>query len=140
MPYREIKKILLQMGLKITPQRINVFEALSKLNHPSADEIYNYINKNYPSISMASIYNIIETFVEKGLISKVTTEDDTMRYDIIIDRHHHLYSKSDNKIIDYYDEELDRIIGDYFKRKKIENFEIKDFKLQIIGEYINKNK
>ena len=43
-----------------------------------------------------------------------------MRYDSILDKHHHLYSSETEHIEDYYDEELDRMIEGYFKKKKKE--------------------
>ena len=51
--------------------------------------------------------------------------------------HHHLYSPDSERIEDYYDAELRKILDDYLKKKKIPNFKIKDFKVQIIGEFTN---
>ena len=61
-----------------------------------------------------------------------------MRYDSILDKHHHLYSSETEHIEDYYDEELDRMIEGYFKKKKIPNFSVEDIKVQIIGKFKNK--
>jgi Fur family transcriptional regulator, peroxide stress response regulator len=63
-----------------------------------------------------------------------------VRYDALIEKHHHLYSSVSNRIEDYTDENLDSIIEKYFENKSISNFIIEDFKLQIIGRFTNKNK
>jgi Fur family transcriptional regulator, peroxide stress response regulator len=58
-----------------------------------------------------------------------------MRYDPITSTHHHLYCLETDRIEDYKDQELDRMIEEYFKNKKIKNFQIKDISLQIIGNF-----
>ena len=125
-------------NLKVTPQRIAVLEALNNLkNHPTADKIKEYVIKNHPSISVGTIYKTLETFVDKGLVKKVKTEKDVMRYDAILENHHHLYCEDTERIEDFFDDELDTMIEKYFQRKKIPNFKVKDIKLQIIGTFNN---
>ena len=59
-----------------------------------------------------------------------------MRYDGVPENHHHLYSSETEEITDYTDEDLDRLLSDYFKKNRIENFEIQEIKLQINGKYL----
>ncbi|HEX7358618.1 MAG TPA: transcriptional repressor [Ignavibacteriaceae bacterium] len=128
-------------NLKVTPQRVAVLEALNNLkNHPTADKIKEYVVKNHPNIAVGTIYKTLETFVEKGLVKKVKTEKDVMRYDAILENHHHLYCEDTERIEDFFDEELDNIIENYFRKKKIPNFKVKDIKLQIIGTFDSKKK
>ena len=125
--------------LKVTPQRIAVLEALNSLkDHPTADKIKEYVVKNHPNIAVGTIYKTLETFVEKGLVKKVKTEKDVMRYDAILDNHHHLYCENTERIEDFFDETLNELLEEYFKKKKIPDFKIKDIKLQIIGAFNNK--
>ena len=126
-------------NLKVTPQRVAVLEALNNLkDHPTADRIKEYVVKNHPNIAVGTIYKTLETFVEKGLVKKVKTERDIMRYDAILDKHHHLYCEDTERIEDFFDENLDEMLEQYFKKKKIANFKLKDIKLQIIGTFNNK--
>lgn len=126
-------------NLKVTPQRVAVLEALNKLkDHPTADKIKEYVVKNHPNIAVGTIYKTLETFVEKGLVKKVKTEKDVMRYDAILENHHHLYCEDTERIEDFFDDELDNMIDNYFHKKKIPNFKVKDIKLQIIGTFNNK--
>ena len=126
-------------NLKVTPQRIAVLEALNNLgDHPTADKIKEYVVKNHPNIAVGTIYKILETFVEKGLVKKVKTAEDVMRYDAILDKHHHLYCEDTNRIEDFFDDKLNNMLEDYFKKKRIPNFKVKDIKLQIIGSFNNK--
>ncbi len=126
-------------NLKVTPQRMAVYEALSNLNnHPTAEKVKEYVVKNHPNIAVGTIYKTLETFVEKGLVKKVKTEKDIMRYDPILQKHHHLFCEYTEHIEDIFDEKLNTMLEEYFKKKKIPNFKVKDIKLQIIGTFDNK--
>lgn len=136
------RKQLSQKGLKVTPQRVAIYEAVVKLkNHPTAERIVDYIKKNHPNISVGTVYKVLDSLVEYNFLKKVKNEKDIMRYDAVLNQHHHLYSIKTEQIEDYKDEELDKLVNDYFKTKKIKGFKIKDITLQITGEFINnKNK
>lgn len=132
----EISSKLYEKGLKVTPQRIAIFEAILKLNnHPTAENIIEYIRKNHPNISVATVYKVLDVLVENGMIKKVKTENDMMRYDAIMESHHHIYCSDSDKIEDYVDDDLNKILENYFSEKKIPHFRIEDIKLQIIGKY-----
>lgn len=135
----EIKNKLAEKGLKVTPQRMVILEAVNNFNnHPTADNIIEYIRQKHPGIATGTVYKVLETLVEKGLIKKVTTERDIMRYDGILENHHHLYCAESDRIEDYNDEELNNMIAEYFENKGIPGFRIEDIKLQIIGKFLNK--
>ena len=68
-------------------------------------------------------------------LKKVKTEKDIMRYDAIVDNHHHLYCTDTDKIEDYHDEAITRLLEDYFKNHPIKRFAIQDIKLQITGQF-----
>ena len=139
MTKEKIQNIISNNGLKVTPQRIAVLDALIELgNHPTADNIIEFIKKNHPNIAIGTIYKTLETYYEKGLVKKVKTENDYMRYDPFLEKHHHLYCAESNRIEDYYDDELNSLLEDYFNKKKIKNFNIEDIKLHIIGTFTNK--
>jgi Fur family peroxide stress response transcriptional regulator len=132
----KIRDRISESGLKVTPQRIAVYEAIMDLNnHPTAEMIKNHVARKNPSISLATVYKALEAFVNKGLIKKIRTEDDVMRYDPVLEEHHHLYDQKNETIADYYNEELNQIIREYFRKNDIPNFEIEDIKLHIIGEF-----
>jgi len=128
------EKILRENNLKVTPQRVAVLEALGRLrSHPTAEEIRDSIQNKYPGIATGTIYKILDILVERGLVRKVKTGKDIMRYDGVMTRHHHLYSRNSEDILDYFDEDLDRMLDDYFSKKSIPGFIIEDIKLQING-------
>jgi Fur family transcriptional regulator, peroxide stress response regulator len=136
----KIREKLTEKGLKVTPQRIAILEAVVKLhNHPTADNIIDYIRKNHPNIATATVYKVLDALVENGLINKVKTEKDIMRYDAFLEKHHHLYSSESDRIEDYQDEELNELLGRHFEKKGIPGFKIEDIKLQIIGKFTDRS-
>jgi Fur family peroxide stress response transcriptional regulator len=141
MKINEIKNKLVEKGLKITPQRIAILEAIIKLdNHPTAEQIIDYVRKNHPNIATATVYKVLDALVDKGLIKKVKTDKDIMRYDAFLEKHHHLYSSDTERIEDYMDDELNDILENHFEKKGIPDFNIEDIKLQIIGKFIKSKK
>ena len=133
----DFSKKLIEKKLKVTPQRIAILEAIFNLNnHPTADNIIDYIRNNHPNIATATVYKVLETFVSYGLVIRVKTERDIMRYDAILESHHHLYCSDSDRIEDYKDDELNILLEKYFKKKGIPNFKIEDLKLQIIGKFL----
>lgn len=136
----EISSRLIEKGLKVTPQRIAILEAVMKLsNHPSADHILEYIRKKNPNISPATIYKVLDVLVENGLIKSVKSDKDIKRYDAILEKHHHIYFSDSDKIVDYIDEELNAVLEKYFEKKEIPGVLIEDIKLQIIGKSVGKS-
>jgi Fur family peroxide stress response transcriptional regulator len=136
----DIRNKLIEKRLKVTPQRIAILEAIIILNnHPTAEHIIDYIRNNHPNIATATVYKVLDALVAKKLIIRVKTEKDVMRYDAVMDRHHHLYCSQSDRIEDFVDTELNDIVEKYFKKKKIPNFEIEDVKLQIIGKFLDES-
>ncbi len=135
----EIRNRLINSGLKVTPQRIAIFEAVADLkNHPTIEQVIEYIRKKNPNVAIATVYNVLDTLVEHKLIKRVNTDRDTTRYDAILEPHHHIYFPESKKIEDYVDNELSDMLKSYFEKKEIPGITIEEIKLQIIGKP-NKN-
>ena len=135
------KETLSGIGLKVTQQRLVIFEALVEAeNHPTAEEVYEKTKKRNPSISLGTVYKTLEIFVNKGLINRVNTSKGNMRYDGIIENHNHIYFRNTNEIMDFKDDHLSELIANYLKGRKITNFDIKDIRLHITGDKIDPEK
>ncbi|PKQ63832.1 hypothetical protein BZG02_07355 [Labilibaculum filiforme] len=135
----DIKSKLIERGLKVTPQRMAILEAIYSLkNHPTAENIIDYILKKHPNIATGTVYKVLGVLVENQLIKKVTTEKDIMRYDGIMESHHHLYCMESDVIKDYVDVELDELLQKYFEKKNLPGFKIEDIVLQLKGTFDNR--
>jgi Fur family peroxide stress response transcriptional regulator len=141
MNIESLKSRLRDKGLKATPRRLSILEAIIGLNnHPTAEEIINYIRNKNRNIATATVYKALDIMVDRKVIIKVDTEKQIIRYDAIVEPHHHLYSTESSMIKDYENEEINRILEKYFKKNKIRNFDIEEIKLQITGKFRNNNK
>ena len=138
----ELLKIKLRdKGLKATPRRLSILEAIIELNnHPTAEEIIKFIRNRNLNIATATVYKALDILVAKKVIIKVETEKNIIRYDAILDPHHHLFSAESSIIKDYQNEEINMILEKYFKKNKIQDFDIEEIKLQIIGKFRNNKK
>jgi len=136
MTNQEIRDKLMDKGLKVTPQRMVVLEAIDTLhNHPAADQVIEYIRKYHPNIATGTVYKVLETLAQNKIINKVKTDRDIMRYDADIQKHHHIYCMGSDTITDYYDDKLNKLLRNYFRKYKVPGFTIDDIQLQIVGEF-----
>ncbi len=139
MANKTVIRILTENKLKVTPQRAAILEVLLSLkNHPTAEDIINYLRISYPAISLATVYKSLDLFVSKRIIEKINTSGDIMRYDTFKDPHHHLYCSDSDQISDFYDEKINEILENHFSKNPIPGFNIEDIKLQIIGRFKDK--
>lgn len=131
----EIKTRLAEKGLKSTQQRIVIYNSVyHSESHPCAENIYEEVKLDNPSISLATVYKTLDTLIDAGLVNRVLNEDGTMRYDANLNSHNHIYCTNTREIIDYEDPELSQLIQNYFESKQINNLKIKEISVQINGE------
>lgn len=72
---------LADSGLRNTPQREVVYHALlQKRDHPTADEVFARVRPELPAISLATVYNCLETLVQCELVRAVNFERGPTRY------------------------------------------------------------
>ena len=135
-----IKDKIKASGLKVTQQRLVIYETLlSMKTHPTSEMLFEQVRTQNPTISLATIYKTLETFVDYNLAKKVMTEDGIMRYDGSTHPHHHIYCTNTSEILDYEDEDLMAVIKDYLEKKNINNLKIDQICVHINGEKISKN-
>jgi Fur family peroxide stress response transcriptional regulator len=99
-----------KMGVKVTPQRIAIYKILAaKAKHPTISEIYEEIKKDYPSLSLNTIYKTIQLFIEHGMVSQFTSREGVIRYEVKLLPHHHVLCLKCRKIHDVFDSFLDEL-------------------------------
>ncbi len=79
------------LGIKLTPQRLAILDYLdNNTKHPSAEEIFTAVSKNYPTMSFATVYNTLEALMSRGEVNELTIDPDKKRFDPNTSPHHHL--------------------------------------------------
>ena len=98
----EIIQKLKAAGLKITPQRLAVLEAVKFFEnyHPTAEDIYRKVKENYPAISLSTVYRVLDKLVEIGEIKEIVVSSSERRYDARKGNHYHFVCKNCKRIFD----------------------------------------
>ena len=72
---------LKRKGLRPTKQRMSVYEViLGKKDHPNAEEILLRVRSILPTISLATVYNCLDTLVDCGLVRQVNLDRSPSRF------------------------------------------------------------
>lgn len=83
-----------------TIQKELISNALHELNHPTADEIYEYIRKRYPNISRGTVYRNLSLLIDKGQADKIAVPDYADRFDCNTERHYHARCRGCGRVVD----------------------------------------
>ena len=133
---QSIEEKCLAKGVKLTDQRKVIAEVISKSkeaygesDHPDVDELYNRVSKIDPKISIATVYRTVKLFEEAGILIKHDFKAGKARYEIN-DDHNHLIDIKTGEIIEFVDEEIEKL------QKKIAEkygYTLVDHKLELYG-------
>jgi Fur family transcriptional regulator, peroxide stress response regulator len=92
-------------GLKLTPQRLAIFDYLrDNTDHPSAEDIFAAVSKKFPTMSVATVYNTLETLRKRGEVLTLTIDPGKRRFDPNPKPHNHLTCVRCRRIIDVHTE------------------------------------
>ncbi|MBN2694431.1 transcriptional repressor [bacterium] len=118
-------------GLKLTPQRLAIFKTLeNNKTHPTVDSIYQSLKKDFPTMSLTTVYNTLETLYEMGEISKLDIDSDKAHFDPDNKRHHHFQCSSCKKIVDVFVDFSEILNNNELQNS---NFTITDFNINFRG-------
>jgi Fur family peroxide stress response transcriptional regulator len=99
-------------------------------NHPSAEDIYIRIQTQLPTVSLDTVYRTLALFEEHGLINRVQSVSDKVRFDANTAPHHHFICMKCKRIIDFSWAEFDRLT----LPEGVRSFgEIQDKKIELRG-------
>ena len=125
-----IEQKCLSKGVKLTDQRKIIAQVMSESSdHPDVDELYNRVSKIDSKISIATVYRTVKLFEEAGILTKHDFKTGKARYELN-DDHNHLIDIKSGEIIEFVDEEIDRL------QKKIAEkygYTLVDHKLELYG-------
>jgi Fur family peroxide stress response transcriptional regulator len=110
----DLNEFFRRNGLRRTKQRELIYSALSASRaHPTAEELFRVVRADEPGLSLATVYNTLDTFVARGLARKIPSQagNGPSRYDADTEPHAHVLLE-DGSIVDVPDELARRIGGD----------------------------
>jgi len=133
-----IEQKCLEKGVKLTDQRRIIAKVLSESketygesDHPDVDELYNRVSKIDSKISIATVYRTVKLFEEAGILTKHDFKGGKARYEAIIESHHdHLIDIKTGEIIEFIDEEIEKLQNKVAEKY---GYKLVDHKLELYG-------
>ena len=97
-------------ALKYSRQRESIKTYLSNTKeHPTADTVYLNMKKEYPNISLGTVYRNLNLLADIGEAIKISTPDGGDRFDGEVNPHNHFYCTRCGKMIDLTMEDIDHV-------------------------------
>ncbi len=92
-------------GFKLTPQRLAILHFLEgNTDHPTAEDIFLAVKTNFPTISIATVYNTLQALKERGKVLELTIDPERKHYDPNTTPHHHVVCTECNEIGDIFED------------------------------------
>ncbi len=125
----QLSEILREHHIKVTPQRLCVFEVLRDIpQHLSVEEVHHKVRKKIPSVSLATIYSALEYLKERGLLKEIKIDFERSLYEAREDEHHHFYCRRCKKTLD-----IDLPPCSALKKKEIQGHVVDEFQGYFYG-------
>jgi Fur family peroxide stress response transcriptional regulator len=88
-------------GIKLTPQRLAIFGAVSRSrSHPTAEATWRELRQAMPSLSLDTVYRTLDTLDRIGMVIRVPGSEGSAHFDGNPSAHHHLVCRQCGAIED----------------------------------------
>ena len=116
-------------GLRPTKQRLKICEVLfnreETFHFTINDLAKNLSHQLNEKISLATVYNTVHAFKNKGYLKEISINSDKSYFDTNTTNHHHFFDEDTNQLIDCDHENIDPInIKNNISGKKINSIEV----------------
>lgn len=119
------------MSARNTVQRQIIQDALRTLaNHPTADEVYDAVHEEHPSVGRATVYRTLGRLADEGEIGRVRINNGADRFDHQSFAHYHVRCTSCGRVDDVMIPLLDNV-GE--AAEKASGYKITSHSLQFDG-------
>ena len=125
----EFTEKLRSSGLRPTKQRLKICEVLfdrDKTFHFTISDLANEVSHRLnEKISLATIYNTVHAFKNKGYLKEISINSDKSYFDTNISNHHHFFDEDSNELIDCSDDVIENLrVKKNITGKKINSVEV----------------
>ena len=138
--HQDLRTIIENAGLRCTPQRLAVYDHLSRSNqHPTAEDVYQSVRAHVPRISLATVYKALEALVDVGVATKLTAGlgGTRSRYDARRDLHYHFRCLESGTVHDLptrFDPDLIKKLDPRLHEHLSQHgFEVTGYRLELVG-------
>ena len=121
-----------QHHLAATHQRRVIYETVMSLHgHPSPELIYDAVRRKIPSISLATVYKNVRTFLESGMLREVSMHHGSLRVEPNESEHYHLVCSRCRQITDLDPESVE--VRPLVKRRPFKGFQVTRISVDVLG-------
>ncbi|MGD8985148.1 MAG: Fur family transcriptional regulator [Desulfobacteraceae bacterium] len=125
-----MEKALRAAGYRLTRQRKAILNVLATTDtHPSAQQVFQEAKKDHPGLSLATVYNTLETLARMGLIKILDFQAMDNRHETNLVPHINLICSSCGKIQDF----VEGLTIHVSEVKQKFGFQVENFRLEYYG-------
>lgn len=97
--------------MNYSKQREVILETLKgTYTHPTVEELYNMVNKKYPTISKSTVYRNINILLKSNAIRKIKMQSRADRFEYVFEQHYHAICEKCGNVFDFkYDFQREEI-------------------------------
>lgn len=128
---QDFRELCQRHGLSLTHQREVIYNSLmASPGHPSPEEVFEVVRKQIPSISLATVYKTLHTFVESGMLRELSLHHGSLRVDTNTHPHHHAVCTRCKAVFDLDSSEVEpaKVLG-----KLPRGFQLQNVSVEIHG-------
>lgn len=119
------------MSRRHSIQRQLISDTLKRMDHPTAQDLLEEIRKEYPYLSMGTVYRNLNLLSTEGIVRKLSCQDSADRFEICLNPHYHIQCTSCGR---YFDIDATYLRGDINKKiEEITGFLVKDSNVFFTG-------
>ena len=135
----QVRTRLNAQGLKATPQRIRVYKAMCRLGHAAADTVYQELGAERGAMTLATVYNVLESLTEAGLLVRRPSFSNKMFFDVETAPHFHLYRQDTGQMADFPDPALQQALEDRIRERMPEGLSFDGVEILILCHKTDEN-
>jgi len=107
---QQLQSFAREAGIKLTPQRLEIFRELARSeDHPDAETLFRAVKARMPSVSLDTVYRTLWMLRDLGLVKTLGPNRDVVRFDVNLDRHHHYVCVQCGLVRDFDSKDLDSV-------------------------------
>jgi Fur family ferric uptake transcriptional regulator len=87
---QDLKAALRQSGLRMTPQRQLIIDAVASMRgHVSVEQVYQTVIRQFPDVNITTVYRTLEVFEDLGVVRHTHFHDGVAQYQRTDEPPHH---------------------------------------------------
>lgn len=127
----DLEQRCVEAGLKMTGQRRIILQVLSEADdHPNVETVFARARNMDASVSIATVYRTLHLLDEMNLVQRHDFNENYSRFEANLDHHHHLIDLATGEVIEFQDEELEKLKERIAARL---GYELVDHRLELYG-------